>query len=145
MPDGPAQPGPTGPKKSADAETDRTAKRRPGRPLQASALRAVIGSRYTAAEAEAIKRAADDRGIARAEFVREAAIAAVGQPDPQRLGAEIRAARRQDLLKVAGVFRELRDYLLEVKYDPGAELAVIHEALGELRAIRAHLLKEAAK
>ena len=47
--------------------------------------------------------------------------------------------------RVAGVFRELRDYLLEVKYDPGAELAVIHEALGELRAIRAHLLKEAAK
>ena len=106
-----------------------------------------VGSRYTAAEAEAIKRAADDRGIARSEFVHEAAIAAVGQPDPQRLGAEIRAARRQDLLKVAGVFRELVDYLLELKYDPGAQqsLAVIYEALGELRAIRAHLIREAAK
>ena len=124
-----------------------TKERRPrGRPRSDAALRVVLGSRYTAAEAAAIREAARDRSVSRAEFIRAAVVSATGRPDARQLGAEIRADRRTDLLRVGAQLGELLELLREYRASARANslrraLVAIDEVLRDvedLRAIVAH-------
>ena len=129
-------------------QNDEVPNRRPGRPRKAAALRVVLGARYTPAEAAAVRTVAQAQGLSPAEYVRSAVIAATGRPDPQRLGAEIRAERRRDMLRVAASLSELIAILRQVTRDPDTDrrtLAGVREVLPELRELRNLVAEEAGR
>ena len=132
--------------------------RRRGRPRKVDPLRVVIATRVSPAEAVSIRAAAEAQGLTRAEFVRDAVVAAIGQPDAQRLGAVIRAERRADLLRVASAVQELLLFLRQLPHEDEVwtakptdierarrALAGVHETLPELRALRDIAATEAGR
>ena len=131
-------------------DNDRPLKRRPGRPRRDDAARVVIGARYTFAEAEAVRTAAELQSVTRAAFVHDAVVAATGRPDPHRLGAAIRAERRHDLLQLGAQLTELLEELRRLRGSAHRggmrrSLVTLDVALADVREIRTVVAQEASR
>ena len=121
--------------------------RRRGRPRSLSALRVVIGARFTPAEADAVRAAAKSRGATRSEYVRAAVVTATGRPDAHELGAAIRADRRRDLLAVAADLQELVEIVRDLAPTDRDRrtIAGVREVLPELQNLRRLVAEEAGR
>ena len=133
-----------------DPEPDQPPKRRRGRPRRDDAARVVLAARFTAAEAAAVRDAAASLGVPPARFVHDAVIVATGRPDPHRLGAEVRAERRQDVLRLAAQLTELLAELRSLRYAADARdlrraVVTVDVGLADVHDIRGLLAQEAAR